>query len=147
MCAPLSHPLSAAVCVSSSTILKASINACWPSALQLVQACDTLACLCSLSVCTAYGRQQEQASTSGSSSSGHHSSNSGSSSSNNSSSSDASSGPASTSSSTGTEAAKPGLFDKLRAIAFFCWSLLLSVPLFVTMLTMAPFVMLMDKYK
>mmetsp|Transcript_4690 Transcript_4690/g.11097 ORF Transcript_4690/g.11097 Transcript_4690/m.11097 type:complete len:414 (+) Transcript_4690:2273-3514(+) len=45
------------------------------------------------------------------------------------------------------EEAKPSFLEKLRAIAFFCWSLLLSIPLFVTMLTMAPFVMLMDKYK
>ncbi|KAF5837663.1 hypothetical protein DUNSADRAFT_4096 [Dunaliella salina] len=59
----------------------------------------------------------------------------------------ASSSGSSSSSGASAEEAKPSFLEKLRAISFFCWSLLLSVPLFVTMLTIAPFVMLMDKYK
>lgn len=37
------------------------------------------------------------------------------------------------------------LFAKLRALLFFLWSFTLALPLFVTMLAMAPFVMLFDK--
>lgn len=43
---------------------------------------------------------------------------------------------------------KPGGFlAKLRALAFFLWSFLLALPLFVSMLLMAPLVMLTDKYR
>lgn len=41
----------------------------------------------------------------------------------------------------------PGLLEKIRSTTFFMWSLLLSVPLFMTMITMAPFVMAFDKHK
>ncbi len=36
-------------------------------------------------------------------------------------------------------------WDKVRALLFFGWSFLLALPLFVTMMAMAPFVMLFDK--
>ncbi|PNH07459.1 hypothetical protein TSOC_006083 [Tetrabaena socialis] len=39
------------------------------------------------------------------------------------------------------------LLAKIRAIMFFSWSFMLSLPLFVTMLAMAPFVQTLDKYK
>ncbi len=42
---------------------------------------------------------------------------------------------------------EPGLLDKIRAVAFFLWSLLLSVPLFLGMLTFAPFVMALDRQR
>lgn len=35
----------------------------------------------------------------------------------------------------------------LRAILFFAWSFVLSLPLFVTMMVMAPFVLTLDKYR
>jgi len=38
-------------------------------------------------------------------------------------------------------------FDKVRAVLFFAWSFALSIPLFVSMITMAPAVMALDKYK
>ncbi|KAL6750592.1 hypothetical protein V8C86DRAFT_816958 [Haematococcus lacustris] len=46
-----------------------------------------------------------------------------------------------------TELPPPSLFDKIRALAFFVWSFALALPLFVTMLSMAPFVMALDKYR
>ncbi|KXZ44091.1 hypothetical protein GPECTOR_74g705 [Gonium pectorale] len=39
------------------------------------------------------------------------------------------------------------LLAKIRAILFFAWSFLLSLPLFVTMLVMAPFVTTFDKHR
>ncbi|KAG2434449.1 hypothetical protein HYH02_012279 [Chlamydomonas schloesseri] len=39
------------------------------------------------------------------------------------------------------------LFAKIRAIMFFAWSFLLSLPLFVTMMVMAPLVLAFDKYR
>jgi len=46
-----------------------------------------------------------------------------------------------------TELPPAGLIDKIRATAFFLWSLLLAVPLFATMLAMAPFVVAFDKFR
>ena len=39
------------------------------------------------------------------------------------------------------------LLAKIRAIMFFAWSFLLSLPLFVTMMVMAPLVLAFDKYR
>eukprot|EP00983_Pelagomonas_calceolata_P101631 1158715-Pelagomonas_calceolata.AAC.7 len=82
-------------------------------------------------LCAASGRQHQQAQNSAYTNTGAAS---------------AASSSSSRSGGASAEEAKPSFLEKLRAIAFFCWSLLLSIPLFVTMLTMAPFVMLMDKY-
>ncbi|KAG2423964.1 hypothetical protein HXX76_014903 [Chlamydomonas incerta] len=39
------------------------------------------------------------------------------------------------------------LLAKIRGIMFFAWSFLLSLPLFVTMMVIAPFVLAFDKYR
>ncbi|GMH32465.1 hypothetical protein BSKO_00299 [Bryopsis sp. KO-2023] len=39
------------------------------------------------------------------------------------------------------------MFAGVRAIVFYAWTLALSVPLFVIMMTLFPFVMLLDRYK
>ncbi|GFR45352.1 hypothetical protein Agub_g6721 [Astrephomene gubernaculifera] len=39
------------------------------------------------------------------------------------------------------------LLSKIRAIAFFAWSFMLSLPLFMTMVVMSPFVLAFDKYR
>jgi 1-acyl-sn-glycerol-3-phosphate acyltransferase len=42
---------------------------------------------------------------------------------------------------------KSSLLDKIRALAFFLWSLTLAVPLFIIMAVMSPLVLALDKYK
>jgi len=42
---------------------------------------------------------------------------------------------------------KGSLIDNIRALAFFLWSFTLALPLFVSMMIMAPFVITMDKYR
>jgi hypothetical protein len=39
------------------------------------------------------------------------------------------------------------LLAKVRAILFFAWSFTLALPLFVTMMLLAPFVIIFDKYR
>lgn len=44
-------------------------------------------------------------------------------------------------------AGKSSLAAGIRGFCFYLWTLTLSLPLFVTMLVMAPFVMLFDKVR
>jgi hypothetical protein len=44
-------------------------------------------------------------------------------------------------------AGKSSTAAKLRGLGFYLWTILLAVPLFVTMLLMAPFVFLFDRFR
>jgi hypothetical protein len=46
-----------------------------------------------------------------------------------------------------TSALEITFFDKMRGLAFFLWSFVLALPLFLTMMVMAPFVMIFDKFR
>ena len=44
-------------------------------------------------------------------------------------------------------ASKGSVFDKIRAVLFFAWSMTLAVPLFISMTVMSPLVLWLDKYR